>query len=251
MNFRNCLYYHSSKCFTLACLATSGVIFLAGCVANSTTTTTQIPFPTPIPQTVTSFLVEITYTLRPSVALTTNTPEPSATNTSIPRIYVFPVQPVKYTGYAEGYAAHGYPAIDIFAPAGWAFVAVTDGMVDFVSYTDTWDPVTDDPASRGGLSVAIIGDDGLRYYGSHLSSIADGISPGMRVLAGQTLGYVGKSGNARERGTHLHFGISRPTYPEDWRTRRGEIDPYAYLNAWREGINISPVYSTPTPKVRP
>jgi hypothetical protein len=48
-----------------------------------------------------------------------------------------------------------------------------------------------------GIAVAIIGDDGVRYYGSHLSEIARGIKPGMRVTAGQVLGFTGASGNAR------------------------------------------------------
>jgi murein DD-endopeptidase MepM/ murein hydrolase activator NlpD len=128
---------------------------------------------------------------------------------------------------------------------GTKFVAVTDGVVDFVSSTDLWDPATDDPALRGGLSVAIIGDDGLRYYGSHLSAIADGIAPGVRVKAGQLLGLVGNSGDARETESHLHFGISRPTYPEDWQARRGQVDPFPYLQAWRDGHNLTPPLPEP------
>jgi murein DD-endopeptidase MepM/ murein hydrolase activator NlpD len=129
---------------------------------------------------------------------------------------------------------------------GWEYVAVTDGTVEYVSYKDLWDPATDDPGARGGIAIAIIGDDGLRYYGSHLSKIADGIETGQHVNAGQLLGYIGESGNAHGTVSHLHFGISRPTYPEDWKTRRGDIDPFPYLNAWAAGINITPRYSTPT-----
>jgi len=103
---------------------------------------------------------------------------------------------------------------------GTKFVAVTNGVVNFVSYKDTWDPAHDDPAVRGGLSVAIIGDDGLRYYGSHLSAIAAGIAPGVRVKAGQLLGLVGNSGDARTTLSHLHFGISRPHH-----SRRLESPP--------------------------
>jgi murein DD-endopeptidase MepM/ murein hydrolase activator NlpD len=80
----------------------------------------------------------------------------------------------------------------------------------------------------------------VRYYGSHLSGIAPGIYPGMRVTAGQLLGYVGASGDARGKDPHLHFGISHPTTPDDWKTRRGELDPYPYLVAWKKGINLSP-----------
>ena len=143
-------------------------------------------------------------------------------------------------GFAEGTASHGYPATDIFAPTGTKFVAVTDGLVDFVSSKDLWDPIKDDPALRGGLSVAIIGDDGVRYYGAHLSAIAAGIAPGVRVKARQLLGLVGNSGDARKTLPHLHFGISRPTYPEDWKSRRGQVDPFPFLQAWRDGHNITP-----------
>jgi murein DD-endopeptidase MepM/ murein hydrolase activator NlpD len=117
---------------------------------------------------------------------------------------------------------------------------VTSGVVDFVSYKDLWDPNHDDPALRGGLSVAILGDDGLRYYGSHLSAIAAGIAPGVRVTAGQALGLVGNTGDARTTTSHLHFGISRPTTPDDWKARRGQVDPFPYLQAWRDGHNVTP-----------
>jgi murein DD-endopeptidase MepM/ murein hydrolase activator NlpD len=122
---------------------------------------------------------------------------------------------------------------------------VTDGIVDFVSTVDAWDPATDVPAVRGGLSVAIIGDDGVRYYGSHLESIASGIAVGVRVKAGQTLGLVGHTGDARNTLTHLHFGISRPTTPDDWKARRGQVDPFPFLQAWETGHNITPPLPLP------
>jgi peptidoglycan LD-endopeptidase LytH len=179
-----------------------------------------------------------TFTLPPTVTA-------SATATEVSFIHIFPLQPTWAASFAEGTASHGYPATDIFAVVGTKFVAVTDGVVDFVSDKDSWDPTTDDPAVRGGLSVAIIGDDGLRYYGSHLSAIAAGISPGVRVKAGQLLGLVGNTGDARTTLSHLHFGISRPTTPEDWKARRGQVDPFPYLQAWRDGHNVTPPLPEP------
>jgi murein DD-endopeptidase MepM/ murein hydrolase activator NlpD len=185
----------------------------------------------------------------PPTATPTVTLTPSATR--IPFVYVFPVQPQRDVGFSR--SGHPYPATDIFAPLGAHFLAVTDGLVDFVSFKDLWDPATDNPADRGGLSVAIIGDDGVRYYGSHLSEIAPGIKPGVRVKAGQLLGLVGATGDAAGRDTHLHFGISPPTYPEDWHSRRGLVDPYPYLLAWKAGASVTPVLAnldpipTPTP----
>jgi murein DD-endopeptidase MepM/ murein hydrolase activator NlpD len=178
-------------------------------------------------------------TLTPSQT-PTSTITGTATPTEISFPHIFPLQPPSAAGFAEGTASHGYPATDIFAVVGTKFVAVTDGVVDFVSYKDLWDPAHDDPALRGGLSVAIIGDDGLRYYGSHLSAIAADIAPGVRVKAGRLLGLVGKTGDARNTTSHLHFGISRPTYPDDWKARRGQVDPFPYLQAWKDGHNVTP-----------
>jgi peptidoglycan LD-endopeptidase LytH len=139
-----------------------------------------------------------------------------------------------------GKAHHDYPAADIFCPAGSEFLAVTGGVVDFVSREDIWDPQVNDGATRGGLSVAIVGDDGVRYYGSHLSAVVEGIEAGIRVEAGQLLGLTGKTGDARATPPHLHFGISQPTTPDDWEIRRGQITPYTYLKAWERGESVTP-----------
>jgi murein DD-endopeptidase MepM/ murein hydrolase activator NlpD len=152
--------------------------------------------------------------------------------------YFFPVQHAEVS-YGEFH--HDYPATDIFCDEGSEFVAVTAGVIDYISFKDSWDPTTDDPNNRGGLSVAIIGTDGVRYYGSHLQSIAPDLAVGMTVTAGQLLGLTGKTGSARSTPAHLHFGISHPTTPEDWQVRRGEISPYPYLQAWRNGEMRAPV----------
>jgi len=210
-------------------------------VGTVTVPHSEIP-PSPFPSATTARIVLPTFT---SLPYPTNTATATSTATAIFLTYVFPLQPTNYVGFAEGTASHGYPATDIFAPVGIKFVAVTAGIVDFVSYEDTWDPAADDPAVRGGLAIAIVGDDGVRYYGSHLSAIAPGIEPGIRVTAGQLLGLVGNSGNARNTDSHLHFGISRPTTPNDWKTRRGQVDPYPFLLAWLDGHNITPPLPMP------
>ena len=226
-------------------------LLLSACVP---TAATPSPFPSPIssarftptisasplPPTPASSLTP-TSTIHSTPTTITETP----TETPVLFRHVFPIQPPGVAGFAEGTASHGYPATDIFAPVGTKFVAVTDGVVNFVSYTDVWDPSTDDPAVRGGLSVAIVGDDGVRYYGSHLSAIAVGIKPGVRVSAGQLLGLVGNTGDARNTTSHLHFGISRPSTPDDWKARRGQVDPFPFLQAWKDGHNVTPPLPTP------
>lgn len=152
--------------------------------------------------------------------------------------YTFPIEPASAASY--GRAHHDYPATDIFAACGTRVVSPTVGVVDEVSLTDTWDPKVNDGATRGGLSVSIVGDDGVRYYGSHFAKILPGIRAGARVEAGQALGTVGRTGSARPTPCHLHFGISPPCGRGDWQVRRGVIHPWPYLDAWKAGDHRSP-----------
>ena len=153
-------------------------------------------------------------------------------------IYVFPV-----TGCEVNYAKahHDYAATDILAKAGCKFVAPINGVVDEVNRTDNWSGKTNLGIDRGGLYVSIIGEDGVRYYGSHLRSIPASIQPGVVVKAGRLLGGIGASGSARGTAPHLHFGISWPTPAQTWWVRRGEVLPWKYLDAWKAGKDLSPV----------
>lgn len=152
--------------------------------------------------------------------------------------YVFPVGGCRADA---SQSHHDYPASDIFAKVGCLFVAPIDGRVDEVTRVDTWDPKTNRGPDRGGISVSIVGVDGVRYYGSHLSAIQAGIRPGMTVRAGQTLGRTGKTGSARFTPPHLHFGISWPTKPDMWWIRRGAVAPQQFLNSWHHAGQLSPV----------
>ena len=153
-------------------------------------------------------------------------------------IYLFPV-----AGCAVDYAHahHDYAATDILTKAGCKFVAPIDGVVDEVNRVDTWSGKTNLGIDRGGLYVSIIGVDGVRYYGSHLRTIPASIQPGVDVKAGQLLGAVGATGSAKGTHPHLHFGISWPTPADTWWVRRGEVLPWKYLDAWKQGRDLSPV----------
>jgi hypothetical protein len=157
-----------------------------------------------------------------------------------PRVYVFPVQPIASCHVSYGHFHHDYPATDIFANKGCGFVAPTSGVVTEVSRSDLWDPKTNKGGDRGGRSVAMVGDDGVRYYGSHLLRVDPGIAPGTRVRAGQRLGLIDNSGDARYVATHLHFGISWKTADGIWWVRRGMVYPWPFLDAWRAGRAKSP-----------
>jgi peptidoglycan LD-endopeptidase LytH len=158
--------------------------------------------------------------------------------------YVFPVQPAEKASY--GHTHHDYPATDIFAPCGTTVVSPVDGHVNEVSMHDGWDPAVNDGATRGGLSVSVVGDDGVRYYGSHLAYVASDVRSGVRVRAGQVLGGVGHTGDARGVPCHLHFGLSPPRGPGDWRVRRGVVYPWPYLDSWRVRGQRSPAAEVAT-----
>ena len=157
--------------------------------------------------------------------------------------YAFPISGCAVT-YAR--AHHNYPATDILTKKGCKFVAPTSGVVDEVNHVDKFSWKTNKGADRGGLSISIVGDDGVRYYGSHLSKIPTEMVPGFRVNVGDIIGYVGNSGDAKGLATHLHFGISWPTPAGIWWVRRGELFPWKYLDAWKAGKDISPAKAVAT-----
>ncbi|MEV4356799.1 M23 family metallopeptidase [Nonomuraea sp. NPDC049625] len=146
--------------------------------------------------------------------------------------YTFPVKGCKTTYQRQLLVL---PKTTIWAPQGCAFVAPIGGVVDEVNLQDKWSSSTDAGAAREGRFVTIIGEDGVRYLGGHLDTIADGVRPGVPVKAGQLLGRVGRTGNARETGPNLYFAISWKTGPAFWWVRRGMVKPWDYLDAWATG----------------
>ena len=117
------------------------------------------------------------------------------------------------------------------------------GVIDEVNRVDRFSWKTNLGADRGGLSISVLGDDGVRYYGSHLSYISTKVVPGLRVKSGEVIGRVGSSGDAKGLAPHLHFGISWPTPKGTWWVRRGELYPWPFLDAWKAGKDLSPARS--------
>lgn len=88
-------------------------------------------------------------------------------------------------------------AADLFAPRGTPVVSMRDGVVESAG-TD----------GAGGNNVMIRGEDGLVYYYAHMDQPPT-VTPGQKVKAGQKIGEVGDSGNAKGTGPHLHLGIGK------------------------------------------
>ena len=111
---------------------------------------------------------------------------------------VFPVDGPRTFSNDFGAPRHQgrHEGIDIIAAAGTPVVAVADGVIDSMSRADT---------GLGGIRVWLRDDAGTRYYFAHLRSIPAGIEIGARVKAGQVIGAVGRTGDARGGLFHLHF----------------------------------------------
>lgn len=148
--------------------------------------------------------------------------------------------PVADAGAASWGTIHAeYPATDVFVRCGAVIVSPVNGVVLEARRVNAYDWAVDNPATRGGRSVAIVGDDGVRYYLAHFESIDDGIEPGVRVEIGQRLGLMGRTGRAS--ACHVHVGLSPPCPGKEWSVRRGVVWPYPYLDDWRAGGQRSPV----------
>ena len=102
-----------------------------------------------------------------------------------------------------------HEGIDIFAARGTPVVAAVDGFVSRSTEN-----------RLGGKVVWLWSPTrGIALYYAHLDRHA--VSPGARVTAGEVLGYVGNTGNARGTAPHLHFGI--------YASRGGAVDPLPFV----------------------
>ena len=182
-------------------------------------TSTPEPEVTPTPEP------EVTPTLEPEVTPTpepeaTPTPEPEATPTPEPEATPSP-KPEQVPGYqvaetdrngdflwpvpgygtvSQGYDATKHTGIDISAEQGVAVIAAADGTV---SHVQTWDGSTTTGDQSYGNMVQITHADERTTLYAHLSKVL--VSSGDSVSAGETIGYVGNTGNAD--GAHLHFEV--------------------------------------------
>jgi peptidoglycan LD-endopeptidase LytH len=85
--------------------------------------------------------------------------------------------------------------VDIAAPAGNPVRAVGNGTIERVETTPL-----------GGLTIRLVEDrTGHVHYYAHLAAAF--VAPGQRVAAGQTIGGVGNTGNARNTPPHLHYAV--------------------------------------------
>jgi len=94
--------------------------------------------------------------------------------------------------------ARVHKGIDIFAPKGSEVVAVVDGVISFIG-----------DQKLGGHCIWLTTENGASFYYAHLDRWAAGLYEGEEVQAGDLIGYVGNTGNAKYTPSHLHFGINQ------------------------------------------
>jgi peptidoglycan hydrolase-like protein with peptidoglycan-binding domain len=115
------------------------------------------------------------------------------------QLAVFPVQgPCSFSN--TWHAPRGdrkHLGVDIIANEGNLIYAVADGTI-----TRVYNAATSKLAGNG---VRLTTADGTYFFYGHFQRVADGITVGTQVKAGQVIGYNGKTGNTST--PHLHFEI--------------------------------------------
>jgi len=105
--------------------------------------------------------------------------------------------------------ARSHDGVDIFARRGTPVLAAAPGRAYGVEITN-----------RGGKVVWVRDDvHNARLYYAHLDS--QSVREGDLIEVGDTLGFVGNTGNARTTPPHLHFGL--------YRGGQGAVDPTPFL----------------------
>jgi peptidoglycan LD-endopeptidase LytH len=119
---------------------------------------------------------------------------------------------------ARGDGSRRHNAIDIHAPRGTPILSVDDGTI-----------IKLHNSNAGGISVyATDPRTHFIYFYGHLEKYHEGIREGMPIARGDTLGYVGTSGNAPPNTPHLHFQILRASNVARW-SRGTPINPVKVL----------------------
>lgn len=102
---------------------------------------------------------------------------------------------IENTYGAERPGGRKHEGLDIFAPLFTPIISASDGII-----------LKTGRDILGGNVVKILGSDKRIYYYAHLTKYLD-FEMGQKIKQGETIGYVGNTGNAVSTQPHLHFEI--------------------------------------------
>jgi peptidoglycan LD-endopeptidase LytH len=131
--------------------------------------------------------------------------------------FVFPVDGPNSFSNTWGAPRSGgrtHKGTDIMTARNTPLVACVSGTITSTNPTDS---------GLGGITIHLKKGNTTYYY-AHLSSLKSGIHAGVKVSAGQVIGYAGNTGNASGGAVHLHFEI---------RPNGVAINPYPILVQYR------------------
>jgi peptidoglycan LD-endopeptidase LytH len=112
-----------------------------------------------------------------------------------------------------------HDAIDIPAPLGTPVVAAADGIIIKLFHSD-----------RGGTTIYQLSTDSrFIFYYAHLDRYAEGLAEGHLAKQGETIAYVGDTGNAGAGNYHLHFSVALVSDPKKY-WQGVNINPYPLLH---------------------
>jgi murein DD-endopeptidase MepM/ murein hydrolase activator NlpD len=142
---------------------------------------------------------------------------PSQANLIVPVLGVKPDQ-LRDTFADARSEGRVHDAIDIAAPHGTPVIAAADGSI-----------VKLFPSERGGTTIYQLSTDGRYvYYYAHLDRYAEGLAVGHFAKQGETIAYVGDTGNAGAGNYHLHFSIALIADPKRY-WEGTNVNPYPLL----------------------
>ena len=122
-------------------------------------------------------------------------------------------------GQSRANGARTHQATDIIAPGGTPVIAAAAGLVEKLFYSQ----------GGGGITLYVRSPDRQwSYYYAHLQGYAPGMAEGVRVKAGDLLGFVGDTGNAGTGNYHLHFALSHMQPGDSW-WKGQPVNPYPLL----------------------
>jgi len=153
-----------------------------------------------------------------------NSPGPPVSGALLPSLgLVIPVAGVRPDQLRDTFTASRsegriHDALDIPAAHGTPVIAAADGPIVKLFQSE-----------RGGTTIYQLSTDGkFVYYYAHLDRYAEGLVEQHFAKQGETIAYVGDTGNAGPGNYHLHFSIAEISNPKDF-WHGTNINPYPLL----------------------